>query len=67
MLLLLPCGAPLNLAVLDGVASCMTFCLIHVANGSLVVGHIGLDVNGSVIDALVGIMLVRKSETLLEL
>ena len=33
ILLLLPFGAPLNLEVLDGVASCMTFFLIQVANG----------------------------------
>ena len=33
MLRLLPCGAPLNLGLLDGVASCMMFFLIQAANG----------------------------------
>ena len=33
ILLLLSSGAPLNLEVLDGVASCMTLFLIQVANG----------------------------------
>ena len=32
MLLLLPCGAPLNIDALDGAASCMTFCLTQVAD-----------------------------------
>ena len=35
ILLLVLSGAPLNLEVLDGVASCMTFCLIQVAKGFL--------------------------------
>ena len=59
--LLLPCGAPLNLEVLDGVASCLSSCLIQIAIGVSRVGHIGLEVNGSVIDVLVETGLVRKS------
>ena len=39
-------------------------CLLQVAKGSLALGQVGLGVNGSVIDALVGIGLVRKLETL---
>ena len=53
ILLVLPSGAPLNLEVLNGVASCMTSCLIHIAIGVSRVSHIGLEVNGSVIDVLV--------------
>ena len=33
--LLLPCGAPLNLEVLYGVALCITFHVIQVADGLL--------------------------------
>ena len=47
ILLLLPCGTPLNLEVLYGVASCITFHLIQVAIGVSRVGHIGLEVDGS--------------------
>ena len=64
ILLLLPFGAPLDLEVLDGVASCMTSCLIQIAIGVSHVGHIGLEVDGSVIDVLVEVGLVRKLETL---
>ena len=53
----------MNLEVLNGVASCMTFCLIKVANGSLTVGHAKLGVDGPVIDVLVEIVLVRKLKT----
>ena len=67
ILLLLPFGAPWNLEVLDGVALCMTSCLIQIAIGVSRVGHIGLEVDGSVIDVLVEIGLVRKSKTLPEL
>ena len=67
MLLLVPCGAPLNLRVLDGVASCVTSCLIQIAIGVSREGHIGLEVDGSVIDVLVEIGLIRKLETLLGL
>ena len=35
ILLLLSSGVPLNLEVLDGVASCITFYLVQVANGFL--------------------------------
>ena len=48
-------------------ASCMTFCLIQIAIGVSRVGHIGLEVDGSVIDVLVEIGLVRKLKTLSEL
>ena len=65
--LVLPSGAPLNLEVLDGVASCMTSCLIQIVIGVSRVSHIGLEVDGSVIDVLVEIGLVRKLKTLLEL
>lgn len=64
ILLLLPSGAPLNLEVLDGVASCMTFGLIQVAISH--VGQVGLGVNGSMIDVLSD-RLARKSKTLPEL
>ena len=64
ILLLLPFGAPLNLEVLDGVASGMTSCLIHIAIGVSCISHIRLEVDGSVIDVLVGIRLVRKLEAL---
>ena len=47
ILLLLPFGAPLNLEVLDGMASCLSSCLIQVAIGVSRVGHIGLEVDGS--------------------
>ena len=67
MLLLVPCGAPLNLGVLDGVASCVTSCLIQIAIGVSHVGHVGLEVDGSVTDVLVEIRLIRKLETLLGL
>ena len=53
ILLLFPSGAPLNLEVLDGVASCIMFCLIQVVNGWFVVGQVGLGVDGSMIDVLV--------------
>ena len=66
ILLLFPSGAPLNLEVLDGVASCMTSCLIQIAIGVSRVGHIGLEVDGSVIDVLVETGLVRKLETFSE-
>ena len=66
ILLVLPNGAPLNLEVLDGVASCMTSCLIQIAIGVSRVGHIGLEVDGSVIDVLVEIGLVRELEAFLE-
>ena len=62
---MLPSGAPLNLEVLDGMSSCMTSCLIAI--GVSRVGHIGLEVDGSVIDVLVEIGLVRKLKTLSEL
>ena len=62
ILLLLPFGAPLNLEVLDGMASCLSSCLIQVAIGVSRVGHIGLEVDGLVIDVLVETDLVRKSE-----
>ena len=64
ILLLLPFGAPLNLEVLDGVASCLSSCLIQIAIGVSRVGHIGLEVDGSVIDVLVEVGVVRKLETL---
>ena len=67
ILLLLSFGAPLNLEVLDGVASCLSSCLIQIAIGVSRVGHIGLEVDGSVIDVLVEIGLIRKLETLLGL
>ena len=66
-MLLLPCGAPLNLEVLDGVASCMTSCLIQITLGVSRVSHIGLEVDGSAFDVLVEIGLIRKLETLLGL
>ena len=47
-------------------ASCMTFCLIQIAIGVSRVGHIGLEVDGSVIDVLVETGLVRKLETFSE-
>ena len=47
-------------------ALCMTFCLIHIAIGVSRVGHIGLEVDGSVIDVLVETGLLRKSETFSE-
>ena len=50
----------------EGVASCMTFCLIQIAIGVSRVGHIGLEVDGSVIDVLVETGLVRKLETFSE-
>ena len=62
-----PSGASLNLEVLNGVASCMTSCLVHVAIGVSRIGHIGLEVDGSVIDVLVEIGLIRNLETLLGL
>ena len=64
ILLLLPFGAPMNLEVLDGVASCLLSCLIQIAIGVSRVGHIGLEVDGSVIDVLVEVGVVRKLETL---
>ena len=60
-------GAPLNLEVLDGVASCLSSCLIQIAIGVSRIGHIGLEVDGSVIDVLVEIGLIRKLQTLLGL
>ena len=45
-------------------ASCITFFLIQVANGFSRIGHIGLEVDGSLIDVLAEIGLVRKLETL---
>ena len=42
----------------------MTSCLVQVAIGISHIGDIGLEVNGSVIDVLVGTGLVRKLETL---
>ena len=53
----------MNLEVFDVVASCMTSCLIQIAIGVSRVGHIGLEVDSSVIDVLVEIRLVRKLET----
>ena len=53
----------MNLEVLDGVASCMSSCLIQIVIGVSRVGHIGLEVDGSVIDVLVETRLVRKLET----
>ena len=53
----------MNLEVLDGMASCLSSCLIQIAIGVSRVGHIGLEVDGSVIDVLVEIGLVRKLET----
>ena len=47
ILLLLPFGAPLNLEVLDGMASCLSSCLIQIAIGISRIGHIGLEVDGS--------------------
>ena len=47
-------------------ASCMTFCLIQIVIGVSCVGHIGLEVDGSVIDVLVETGLVRKLETFSE-
>ena len=47
LLLLLPSGAPLNLEVLDGMASCLSSCLIQIAIGISRVGHIRLEVDGS--------------------
>ena len=47
ILLLLPFGAPLNLEVLDGMASCLSSCLIQIAIGICHVGHIGLEVDVS--------------------
>ena len=41
ILLLLPCGAPFNPEVLDGVASCKMFCLIQVAKGFLALVRLG--------------------------
>ena len=67
VLILLLYGCSYELEVLDGMASCMMSCSIPVANGYLAVGQTGLKVNGSVIDVLIGIMLVRKLETLPEL
>ena len=66
ILFLLPCGASLILDVLNGVASCMTSCLLQVAIGVSRIGHIGLEVDGSVIDVLVEIGLVRELEAFLE-
>ena len=56
----------MNLEVLDGVALCMMFCFIQVGKGFL---HWSswAGVDGLVIDALVGMVLVRKLETLPEL
>ena len=45
----------------------MTFCLIQIAIGVSHVGHVGLEVDGSVTDVLVEIRLIRKLETLLGL
>ena len=59
-------GAPLNLEVLDGVASCMTSCLIQIAIGVARVGDNGRELDGSVIDVLVETRLVRKLETFSE-
>ena len=42
----------MNLEVFDGVALCMTSCLIQIAIGVSRVGHIGLEVDGSLIDVL---------------
>ena len=56
----------MNLEVFDGVASCMTSCLVHVAIGVSRIGHIGLEVDGSVIDVLIEIRLVRELEAFLE-
>ena len=64
MLLLLPSSAPLILEVLDGAASCITFFLTQVAIGVSCIGHNELEVDGWVIDVLVGIGFVRKLETL---
>ena len=61
---MLPSGALLNLEVLDGVASCITFVLTQVAIGVSCIGHNELEVDGWVIDVLVGIGFVRKLETL---
>ena len=47
ILLLLPSGAPLNLVVLNGMASCLSSCLIQIEIGISRVGHIGLEVDGS--------------------
>ena len=66
ILLLLLSGPPLNLEVFDGVASCMMSCLNLIAIGVSRVGHIGLEVDGSVIDVLVETGLVRKLETFSE-
>ena len=66
ILLVFPSGASLNLEVLNGVASCMTSCLVHVAIGVSRIGHIGQEVDGSVIDVLVETRLVRKLETFSE-
>ena len=67
ILLLFPSGTPLNLEVLDGVASCMMLCLIQDTDGPLTVSQIRLKVNGLVIDVLVKIRLVWNLETLPEL
>ena len=53
----------MNLEVLNGVASCMSSCLIQIAIGVSRVGHIGLEVDGSVIDVLVETGIVRMLET----
>jgi hypothetical protein len=45
--------APLDLEILDGAASSMTFCFIQDADWSFVVGQIWLKVDGLVIDVLV--------------
>ena len=66
ILLVLPSGASLNLEVLNGVASCMTSCLVQVSIGVYRVGHIGLEVDGSVLDVLVETRQVRKLETFSE-
>ena len=59
--------APLDLEVLDGAASSVSFSLVQNADGPLTVGQIRLKVNGLVIDVLVKIRLVWDLETLPEL
>ena len=66
ILLVLLSGASLILDVLNGVASCMRSCLVQVAIGVSRIGHIGLEVDGSMIDVLVETRLVRKLETFSE-
>ena len=59
--------APLDLEVLDGVASSASLSIIQNADGPLTVIQIRLEVNGLVIDVLVKIRLVWDLETLPEL